>query len=182
MHLDGVHLGRPLVERPQVSVDADVRYEALVENFDGAHNLLGVVWHRIRRARCRHLHGRCFGRQHLRRIGQRGLDDRFRLRGRHRLGGCSRHRFGDRRHVGVSDSGVAHCGCLRCVRELGVGGERWCAAVLDWRCAGVLDAGRTDGSRPGDDPACENDRSAQRRRHCRKSPRVHDPVASKGSA
>jgi len=35
MHLDAVHLGRPLVERPQVSVDADFRYQTLVENFDG---------------------------------------------------------------------------------------------------------------------------------------------------
>jgi hypothetical protein len=38
-----------------------------------------------------------------------------------------------------------------------------------------------EASEPGDDPTRENDRPAQRRRHCRKSPRVHDPVASKGS-
>src|SRR3977135_4350513 len=43
MHLDGVLLGRPLVERPQESVDADVRYQALLESFDGVHSLLGVV-------------------------------------------------------------------------------------------------------------------------------------------
>ena len=40
MHLDGVLLGRPLVERPQELVDADFRYQALVANFDGAHSLL----------------------------------------------------------------------------------------------------------------------------------------------
>jgi hypothetical protein len=82
---------------------------------------------------------------------------------------------------GVRDGGVAHCGCLGCVRELGVGGERRCA-VLDRHCAGVLDPARTAASKPGDDPTRESDRCAQRRRHCRKSPRVYDPVVPKGSA
>jgi len=65
------------------------------------------------------------------------------------------------------------------IRELGVGGES-CRAVLDWHSAGVLDAGRTEASQPADNQPRENDRSAQRRRHCRKSPQVHI-AASKGS-
>ena len=39
MHLDGVHLGRPLVERPQISVDADFCYQALVVLW----NLVGLA-------------------------------------------------------------------------------------------------------------------------------------------
>ena len=57
-----------------------------------------------------------------------------------------------------------------------------CAAIIDWHCAGVPDAGRTEAGKPGDDPSRENDRSAQRCRHCRNSPRVHHRVASRGSA
>src|SRR5260370_26261841 len=47
MLLDGVLLGRPLVEREHVSVDADVGCRALVENIDAAHTILGVVGYRI---------------------------------------------------------------------------------------------------------------------------------------
>jgi hypothetical protein len=61
------------------------------------------------------------------------------------------------------------CRWPRRIRDLEVGGEKWCEAVQDWRC-GVLDARRTEASKPGDNP-----RSAQDRRHCRRSPRVHDP-------
>ena len=39
LHLDGVLLERPLVERPQLSVDADVDVHAFVGNFDGARAL-----------------------------------------------------------------------------------------------------------------------------------------------
>src|ERR1700730_18727572 len=48
-HLDGVLLGRPLIERPQVSVDADLSHTAFVESFYRAHSILGVLRHRIRR-------------------------------------------------------------------------------------------------------------------------------------
>ena len=57
---------------------------------------------------------------------------------------------------GVANSGVADCGWLRRVRERGVHDERWCAAVLDWHCAGAPDGGRTEAGSPSDDPACEN--------------------------
>ena len=45
LHRDGVELGRALVQRPQVTVDADVDHEALVERFDRAHILLRDVHH-----------------------------------------------------------------------------------------------------------------------------------------
>jgi hypothetical protein len=64
--------------------------------------------------------------------------------------------------------GVAHRRSLRRVREFQVGSVKWCEAVQGWRC-GVLDAGRTEARKPGDTP-----HSAQDRRHCRRSPRVHD--------
>jgi hypothetical protein len=101
---------------------------------------------------------------------------------RRRVGGRLRHRFGGRRHIGVSDNGVGYCGRLGGVRAFGVGGEGWRAAVFDRHYAGPLDAGRTEGSKRGNDPNRENDRRAQRRAHCRKSPRVLDALASKGSA
>src|SRR6516164_2537869 len=43
IHLDGVLLGRPLIERPQVLVDANVRFPALVGKFDGTDRTLGVI-------------------------------------------------------------------------------------------------------------------------------------------
>src|SRR6516164_10176756 len=42
IHLDGVLLGCPLIERPQVLVDADVRFAALVVNFEGADCILVI--------------------------------------------------------------------------------------------------------------------------------------------
>src|SRR5262249_47759044 len=45
-HLDGVDLWRPLVQRPEVLVGADVRLGARIESF-GAYGRLGGVLHRI---------------------------------------------------------------------------------------------------------------------------------------
>ena len=78
-HLDGVLLEGPPVELPQVSIDADIRDQALVDDFDRTDTLLRAARHRIRRARHRRLRQWLFARQHLRRIGRRGLDDRVRL-------------------------------------------------------------------------------------------------------
>src|SRR5271169_1246734 len=43
-HLDGVLLERPLVNRPQVLVDADFAHQAFIESFGGAHCFLCVGW------------------------------------------------------------------------------------------------------------------------------------------
>ena len=74
--LDGVLLGRPLMERPQISIDADVHDRALVDDFDGAHGFDGaygladVAKFKIRRARGCDLRRRRFGWRHVRRIGR----------------------------------------------------------------------------------------------------------------
>src|SRR5262249_46416780 len=68
-HLDGVELGRALIRRPQVLIDADVRHQALVESFKRVHGLLGLVLldlvlRRIGHARRRDLRGSLLGPPH----------------------------------------------------------------------------------------------------------------------
>jgi hypothetical protein len=75
-------------------VDADVRYQAPVENF------LGVVWHRIRGARLSTCTSDVSGRQHLRRRATRPRRSISAHPRPPRVGGRPRHRFGGRR---VSD-------------------------------------------------------------------------------
>src|SRR6516164_9102339 len=56
LHLDGVDLWRPLVQRPEVLVDADVRLGARIEHF-GAYGRPGGVLHRISRTHRRERRG-----------------------------------------------------------------------------------------------------------------------------
>jgi hypothetical protein len=56
LHFDGVDLWRPLVERPEELVDADVRLDAPIESFE-VYGRRGGVLHKISRTRRRKQHG-----------------------------------------------------------------------------------------------------------------------------
>src|SRR5262245_50934989 len=60
LHLDGVDLRRPLIQRPEVLVDADVRLGARIESF-GACGRPGGTLHRISWTHRSELHRRCGG-------------------------------------------------------------------------------------------------------------------------
>jgi hypothetical protein len=146
-------------------VDADVSYQAFVENFDGAHIIFGVFRHRVLAVAA------CTGGV----SGGSICDESVNAASTIDFGSLEAAvlseagpQFGGPRNVDVADTGVTYCRWLRRIRDLEVGGEKWCEAVQGWRC-GVLGARRTEASKPGDNP-----RSAQDR-HCRRSPRVHEP-------
>ena len=200
MHLDGVDLGRPLVEGPQIAIDADLRDQAFLVDFEGADRWLGIFRHRIGRADHRYIGGRFLGRQHLRRIGQRDLEKRYRLitKVRRRFGDFCHHGIGSWRHNDVTDVGACQNDLLRGLRGGGACDD-WLAEFHDGHRTGALDRGRAsifdgsadvlDGSRtearePGENTAREGraresvDAALRPRRQ---SPWVHDP-ASQGSA
>ena len=58
LQLDGVDLLRPLVQRPEVLIDADVRLLARIESFEVYGRPAGVL-HRISRAYRREQYGSC---------------------------------------------------------------------------------------------------------------------------
>src|SRR5215469_5387214 len=71
LHLDGVDLWRPLVQRPEVLVDTDVRLWARIESF-GAYGRPGGVLRRIGRTHCSERRGWRGWLRHRRRVGQSG--------------------------------------------------------------------------------------------------------------
>src|SRR6516225_6367941 len=108
LHLDGVDLWRPLVQRPEILVDADVRLRARIESF-GAYGRPGGVLHRIGWThRCEKQGWRGWPRQR-RRVGQSDAAVR---------------------DIGNGDTMLAQRYCSGCVGVFGAGG---CGCYLDRR-------------------------------------------------
>src|SRR4029453_4918719 len=70
LHLDGVDLRCPLIQRPKVLVDAGIRLRARIKSF-GAYGRPNGILHRISRTYRRQLH-RWRGGRHRSRVGQSG--------------------------------------------------------------------------------------------------------------
>ena len=77
-HLDGIDLGCPLIQRPQVLIYTGLGREAFIYSFDVVLFFLGVVMQLIKWRQRRDLHRRRFWRAQLGRVGHRCFAD-FRL-------------------------------------------------------------------------------------------------------
>src|SRR6516225_8104717 len=190
LHLDGVDLWRPLVQRPEVLVDAHVGLGARIEHFR-AYGRPGGVLHRISRTHRRERRGWRGWLRHRRRVRQGSAGDYqascllgfvslWIRRARrcdcywYRRGRRHRRRVGQSggaaRDIGTGDTMLAQCCCSGYVDVFGAGG-RGCPNDLDRR-SGALDAERTEASELGPDPTGESTRSPQHRQYS-KSPPLH---------
>ena len=71
LNLDGVDFRRPLVQRPKVLVDANVRLDTRIESFGVRGRSVGFV-QRVGRTRCRQQHRFWPRLRHRARVGHRG--------------------------------------------------------------------------------------------------------------
>src|SRR5690242_1092570 len=140
LHLDGVDLWRPLVQRPEVLVDADVLLRTCVDGVSAFGRPDGGLY-RIGRTYRREWHGWCGWLSHRGSVRQSGAAN------------CD---------IGTGDTMLAERCCSGSVDVRGLGGASCCRTDLDWR-SGALDTERIEASEPGPNPTGESDRSAQRR-------------------
>ena len=171
MHLDGVDLGRPFVERPQIAVDADLGDQAFLVDLEGADRPRRRcrVEFRIRRVAGRDLDGRPSGgasatnRSAKSRTAISAHNDRRppSLRRPCPAGTSRRARYRRHRWRRLPARSTAECSWTRCVPE------RWLVTFHDRLRAGVLHRSPIGRSARSRTEAREPAERTARKRHAR---------------